>query len=134
MGIRVAPEYVVDDLLWAEGFSNIRHVSFPAGTYTPDGIAHGAVDFGLNFPSLQVAGIHRGVSMKALAGVHVGCFELIMREGICGVADLPGTRSGSRRRPNCRPKAARSHRPRGADMRPDARLATASATQLLRPG
>jgi hypothetical protein len=94
VGICVAPEYVVDDLLRAEGFTDIRHVPFAPGTYTPEGIAHGVVDFGLNFASLQVAGIDRGIAMKALAGVHVGCFELFVREGIRGVADLPGKNVG----------------------------------------
>jgi NitT/TauT family transport system substrate-binding protein len=94
VGICVAPEYVVDHLLRAEGFTDIRHVPFAPGTYTPEGIAHGVVDFGLNFASLQVAGIDRGIAMKALAGVHVGCFELFVREGIRGVADLPGNKVG----------------------------------------
>ena len=94
VGICVAPEYIVDDLLRAEGFTDVRHVPFPPGAYTPDGIARGIVDFGLNFASLQVAGIDRGVAMKALAGVHVGCFELFVREGIRGVADLPGKKVG----------------------------------------
>jgi len=92
--ICVAPQYVVDDLLHGEGFSEIRHVPLPPGTNTPDGIAHGVLDFGLNFASVQVAGIDRGVAMKALAGVHVGCFELFVHEGIRGVADLGGKKVG----------------------------------------
>ena len=93
-GICVAPQYVVDDLLRAEGFTDFHRVLMPAATTTPDGIVHGMIDFGLNFASTQTAGIDRGVPMKALAGVHVGCFELFVREGIRGVADLGGKKVG----------------------------------------
>jgi len=94
VGICVAPEYVVADLLRAEGFADVRHVPLAPGSYTPDGIAHGMLDFGLNFASVQVAGIDRGIAMKALAGVHVGCFELFVSDGIRGVADLAGKKVG----------------------------------------
>jgi NitT/TauT family transport system substrate-binding protein len=93
-GICVAPQYVVDDLLRAEGFTDFRRVLLPTATTTPDGIAHGMIDFGLNFASTQVAGIDRGVPMKALAGVHVGCFELFVTDPIRGVADLGGKKVG----------------------------------------
>jgi NitT/TauT family transport system substrate-binding protein len=93
-GICVAPQYVVDELLRAEGFTDFRRVLLPPGTTTPDGIALGMIDFGLNFASTQVAGIGRGVPMKALAGVHVGCFELFVTDPIRGVADLGGKKVG----------------------------------------
>src|SRR5215469_13043579 len=93
-GICTAPQYVVDELLRAEGFTDFRRVMMPAATTTPDGIAQGMVDFGLNFASTQVAGIDRGVAMKALAGVHVGCFELFVTDPIRGVADLGGKKVG----------------------------------------
>jgi NitT/TauT family transport system substrate-binding protein len=90
--ICVAPANIADELLRAEGFTDIRHV--PPGINVPDDIAHGALDFGLNFASTQVAGIDRGVAMKVLAGVHVGCFELFVHEGIRGAADLVGKKVG----------------------------------------
>ena len=68
----VAPQDVVADLLRAEGFTDIRHVPLPPGTNTPDAIARGMLDFGLNYATVQVAGIDRGVAMKILAGIHVG--------------------------------------------------------------
>ena len=92
--ICVAPQDVVVDLLRAEGFSDIRYVPLPPGTNTPDAIARGALDFGLNYAPVQLAGIDRSVAMKVLAGVHVGCFELFVREGIRGVVDLPGKKVG----------------------------------------
>jgi NitT/TauT family transport system substrate-binding protein len=92
--ICVAPQDVVADLLRAEGFSDIRYVPLPPGTNTPDAIAHGALDFGLNYAPVQVAGIDRGVAMKVLAGVHIGCFELFVSGPLRGVADLGGKKVG----------------------------------------
>src|SRR5690242_4364049 len=76
--ICVAPQYVVADLLRAEGFSDIRHVALAPGTNTPDAIGRGEIDFGLNFATVQLAGIDRSVAMKVLAGIHVGCFEVFV--------------------------------------------------------
>ena len=90
----VAPQDVVADLLRAEGFTDIRHVPLPPGTNTPDAIARGMLDFGLNYATVQVAGIDRGVAMKILAGVHVGCFELFVTDAIRGVPDLGGKKVG----------------------------------------
>ena len=92
--ICVAPQDVVVDLLRAEGFSDIRYVPLPPGTNTPDAIASGALDFGLNYAPVQLAGIDRSVAMKVLAGVHVGCFELFVSGPIRGVADLGGKKVG----------------------------------------
>jgi NitT/TauT family transport system substrate-binding protein len=62
--ICVAPEDVAEELLRAEGFTDIRYVPMPAGVNTPDMIERGALDFGMNYASVQVAGIDRGVAMK----------------------------------------------------------------------
>src|SRR5215831_11503711 len=93
-GICIAPEYVVADLLRAEGFTKIDRVPLPQDLNVSDVIARGMLDFGLNFASTQVAVIDRSVAMKVLAGVHVGCFELFVYDGIRGAADLAGKKVG----------------------------------------
>ena len=93
-GICVAPQDVAEELLRAEGFTDIRYVPLPAGINTPDMIERGAIDFGLNYASVQVAGIDRGVKMKTLAGVHVGCFELFVNEDVRSVIELRGRSVG----------------------------------------
>ena len=89
-----APQDVAQELLRAEGFTDIRYVPLPAGINTPDLIERGAIDFGLNFASVQVAAIDRGVAMKTLAGVHVGCFELFVNEDVHSVVELRGRSVG----------------------------------------
>jgi NitT/TauT family transport system substrate-binding protein len=93
--ICVAPQHIVVELLSAEGFTDIRHVPLAPGVNVPDAIAEGALDFGLNFATVQVTGIDRGIAMKVLAGVHVGCFELFVNGAIRGVADLAGKKVGT---------------------------------------
>jgi NitT/TauT family transport system substrate-binding protein len=92
--ICVAPQDVVADLLRAEGFTDIRYVPVSPGRNVPDAIAHGEIDFGLNYAPLQVAGIDHSVAMKVLAGIHVGCFELFVTDAIHGLPDLVGKKVG----------------------------------------
>ena len=90
-GICIAPQYVAEGLLRAEGFTDVRYVE---AIDTSAGIASGAVDFGLNFASVLVAGLDRGVELTVLGGVHVGCFELFVNEDSRSLTDLKGKRVG----------------------------------------
>jgi NitT/TauT family transport system substrate-binding protein len=90
-GICIAPQYVAEGLLRAEGFTDVRYVE---ATDTSEGIATGKVDFGLNFASVLVAGLDRGVELTVLGGVHVGCFELFVNEDSRSLTDLKGKRVG----------------------------------------
>jgi NitT/TauT family transport system substrate-binding protein len=90
-GICSAPQYVAEELLSAEGFTDVRYVAVKD---TPEGIARGAVDFGLNYASTLIAGLDRGVELAVLGGVHVGCFELFVNEGSRSLTDLKGKRVG----------------------------------------
>jgi NitT/TauT family transport system substrate-binding protein len=90
-GICTAPQYVAEELLRAEGFADVRYVK---AIDTSEGIASGEVDFGLNFASVLVAGLDRGVELTVLGGVHVGCFELFVNEDSRSLTDLKGKRVG----------------------------------------
>jgi NitT/TauT family transport system substrate-binding protein len=93
-GICSAPQYVAEELLRAEGFADVRYVRLAPGSNAPEGIARGEVDFGLNFASVLVSGLDRGVEMTVLGGVHVGCFELFVNEGIRTLTELKGKKVG----------------------------------------
>src|SRR5215831_7849875 len=92
--ICIAPQYVAEELLRDEGFTDVRYVRLAPGSNTPEGIARGEVDFGLNFASVLVAALDRGVEMTVLGGVHVGCFELFANEGIRSLTELKGKKVG----------------------------------------
>jgi NitT/TauT family transport system substrate-binding protein len=93
-GICIAPQYVAEELLRAEGFADVQYVRLAPGSNSPEGIARGEVDFGLNFASVLVSGLDRGVEMTVLGGVHVGCFELFVNEGIRSLTELKGKTVG----------------------------------------
>jgi NitT/TauT family transport system substrate-binding protein len=93
-GICIAPQYVAEELLRAEGFTDVRYVETEAGPGTSEGMARGEFDFGLNFAPLLVIPIDAGKSITVLAGVHVGCFELFANERIRSVLDLKGKSVG----------------------------------------
>jgi NitT/TauT family transport system substrate-binding protein len=93
-GICIAPQYVAEELLRAEGFTDVRYVRLPPGNNSPEGIARGEVDFGINFASVSVAGLDRGVELTILGGVHVGCFELFVNDGSRSLAELKGKSVG----------------------------------------
>jgi NitT/TauT family transport system substrate-binding protein len=89
----LAPQYIAEELLRAEGFTDIRYVDKP-GNAVPESIARGEADFGFDFAPDAVAMIDRGVAITVLSGVHVGCIELLATESIRSVSDLKGKRVG----------------------------------------
>jgi NitT/TauT family transport system substrate-binding protein len=90
--ICVAPQYVADELLRDEGFTDIRYLA--TGTNAPEAIARGEIDFGSNFAPVLVAGLDRGFPITALGPEHVGCFEVFGKEGIQSILDLKGKSVG----------------------------------------
>ena len=89
-----APEFVVEDLLRAEGFTDIRYVEAPSNAEINEAVASGRVDFNIHFAPQWVIVIDGGGPVTVLSGVHVGCFELFGKEGIRGIADLKGKTVG----------------------------------------
>jgi NitT/TauT family transport system substrate-binding protein len=88
----LAPQYVGEELLRAEGFTDIRYVEVPtASAYVP-AIARGGVDFGLAEAATLVQEIARGARVVVLGGVHVGCYELFAQQNIRHVGELKGRR------------------------------------------
>jgi len=88
-----APEYVAEELLRAEGFTEIRFIDTPVPD-TASWVAQSKIDFSLGYSSYYVAAIDAGELVVLLAGVHVGCFELFAGEGIRRIADLKGKSVG----------------------------------------
>jgi NitT/TauT family transport system substrate-binding protein len=97
--ICIAPVFVADELLRAEGFTDVRYVDWPAVDFDAKTIASAKFDFALLLPSIFAIAIDAGQPITLLAGVHVGCFELFAREGIRSVADLKGKSVGLKSAP-----------------------------------
>ena len=78
-GICIAPQYVAEELLRAEGFTEVRYVVSEAGRIQAELIASGEADFSLNFAAPLIVAMDAGEPIKVLAGVHPGCFELFVQ-------------------------------------------------------
>ena len=93
-GICIAPQYVADELLRAEGFADIRFVATDAGVPAALSLARGEVDFTANFAPAFIIPIDAGEPITIVGGEHIGCFELFAREGIRTIPDLRGKTVG----------------------------------------
>src|SRR5262249_13728610 len=91
--ICVAPQFVADELLRAEGFTDIRFVEVPL-EIMPAQLARGDVDFASAFSPQFLGALDAGASITIVGGQHVGCFELFAREGIRSIPDLKGKSVG----------------------------------------
>lgn len=97
-----APQYVVRDLLRAEGFSAVEYVKIDIANPAAAGLlerqlASGAIDIGFNFAAPVVVQIDAGDPIALLAGVHSGCFELFGTDRVRAIRDLsPQAETGVR--------------------------------------
>jgi NitT/TauT family transport system substrate-binding protein len=93
-GVCIAPQYVAEDLLRAEGFTDIRYVATNPGIPAALSLARGEVDFTANYAPTFVIPIDAGEPITIVGGEHIGCFELFAREGIRNIPDLKGKNVG----------------------------------------
>ena len=93
-GICIAPQYIAEEFLRQEGFSEVLQV--PTGEEVMSGplMERNEVDFGLDLATGFALAADRRMPITALAGVHAGCYVLFAREGINTILDLKGRRVG----------------------------------------
>src|SRR5262249_12479693 len=85
-----APTYIADELLRAEGFTDIQHVPITPDRAVPEPMERGELDFAMAYTPPMVVWIEAGWPVTVIAGVHVGCNSLFAHEGIRSVRDLKG--------------------------------------------
>jgi NitT/TauT family transport system substrate-binding protein len=87
-----APQYVGEELLHGEGFSDVQYVQLTEvdGTGPARGLGTGQADITMNFAGPLLSRIDAGDPIVILAGGHVGCYELVGNENVRGIRDLKG--------------------------------------------
>ena len=85
-----APAQVAEELLRAEGFSDVQYVWALGTAVTFEKMVAGEIDMVLMSALPAVQRIEAGDPLVILAGVHVGCFELIGHEHVRTIRDLKG--------------------------------------------
>jgi NitT/TauT family transport system substrate-binding protein len=88
-----APQYVCEELLRAEGFTDIRYVDMPIPAVAQE-LGSGRIDFASDLALHHINGIDKGASITIVSGVHGGCYELFAHGDIRAIADLKGKRVG----------------------------------------
>jgi NitT/TauT family transport system substrate-binding protein len=90
----MTPLYISQDLLRAEGFTEITLVREGTGPDSSDWIENGELDFDWNYPPSHIRSIAKGVPITVLSGLHIGCLELVATDSIRVIPDLKGKRVG----------------------------------------
>ena len=95
-----APQYVAEELLRTEGFTNVQYSKLQAGDWY-EFIRSAEVSLTMDLAALSLTAMDDGHPLVILAGVHVGCYQLFGTNGVRTVHDLkgrtvavPGLRSG----------------------------------------
>src|SRR5215510_3989584 len=84
-----APAQAAQELLRAEGFSEVQYVQ-ALGVAGFEKIAAGEIDLALQAAMIGVRQIDAGAPVVLLAGVHMGCFELFGHARVRTIRDLKG--------------------------------------------
>ncbi len=88
--ICLAPQYLAEELLRLEGFSEIEYAKVPTAAAGTNVLATGAADIKILgvFDILPVLDSEQ--SVVVLAGIHIGCYELFGNDRVHAIRDLKG--------------------------------------------
>ena len=89
--ICLAPEYVAEEFLRSEGFSEVEYVESDQAT-TPAMLQANRADVTVNTPPSLLPQLDAGQQQVALAGIHGGCYELFAHAKLRSIRDLRGKR------------------------------------------
>ena len=91
-GLCVAPQYVAEELLYAEGFTNVEYVPETTEIGTSKLVATGDADINMAFALPLIIRVDASEPVVILGGVHVGCYELVVNKRINEFRDLRSKR------------------------------------------
>ncbi len=93
-----APQYVAEDLLRGEGFTDVRYIDKrkDGPRAIADSLASGEANINMHFSGPLILRLDAGAPITILAGVHPGCYELFATERVRTLSDLKGKTVGIR--------------------------------------
>jgi NitT/TauT family transport system substrate-binding protein len=92
LSLCLAPQYVAEELLRAEGFTEVQYVTHEQSGGLYEGLTSGMADIGNDFAPMLIMHLDAGDPITILGGIHVGCFELFGTERVRSIRDLKGKR------------------------------------------
>jgi NitT/TauT family transport system substrate-binding protein len=87
-----APQYVLEELLQAEGFMRVHYVKRELGPEIFQPLSSGEADISMGIASPVMIRIDAGDPIVIIAGVHAGCYELFATSRVRTIGDLKGKR------------------------------------------
>ena len=95
LAICFAPQYVCEELLRDEGFTDVRYGNISMQEQN-DGsmLGRGLIDFGSNLTPGHILAIDAGAPITIVSPVHGGCYELFAHGNIRSIGDLRGKSVG----------------------------------------
>ena len=88
-GVCVAPQYVSEELLRSEGFTDVQYVKLKLDELYK-AFASGNVDISMAYAPPFIIQIEAGEPILLLGGVHAGCYELFGSDRVRAIRDLRG--------------------------------------------
>lgn len=85
----LAPQYVAEEFLHAEGFKTVQYVPMDPANLEK-AVAAREIDLTMSLPGRLISAVDDGYPIKILGGVHVGCYELFGTDRIRSIRDLKG--------------------------------------------
>jgi NitT/TauT family transport system substrate-binding protein len=85
-----APQYIAEEFLRGEGFTEVQYVERGGGGASVRALAASEADITMNYSGPAIVRVDSGDPIVFLAGVHVGCFEVFGTERVRSLRDLKG--------------------------------------------
>jgi NitT/TauT family transport system substrate-binding protein len=92
--ICLAAQFLAEELLRDEGFTNVQYIKKPGAKYIETALASGEADINMHFNARLIMRVEAGDPIVILAGGHIGCFELFGNNRVRAVRDLKGKTVG----------------------------------------
>jgi NitT/TauT family transport system substrate-binding protein len=88
-GICIAPQYIAEELLRMEGFSEVRYVDVSLDL-NHRAVGSDSIDLSIGFIAQYIIELDLATPIVLLSGVHIGCFELFGTRRVNSIRDLKG--------------------------------------------
>ncbi|MGH8675134.1 MAG: ABC transporter substrate-binding protein [Burkholderiales bacterium] len=88
-----APQYIAEEMLRTEGFTEVRYVPVTGSEQVYPALAAGELDVSMAFIAPFIVKADSGAAVVVLAGIHPGCIELFGSERIRTLRDLKGRKA-----------------------------------------
>jgi len=85
-----APQYVAEELLRSEGFTEVHYLQKEGTADIETALASGEADLNGHFAAPLLLRLEAGDPIVILAGLHIGCFELFATSEVRTIHDLKG--------------------------------------------